>query len=181
MGEINESEIALAQEGTADIWPLPKVGATVQGLDLSTGLKAIPFLVGVGPTPAADLTELTFKIPMRDDLGKIVDHHQIRTDVPSILVKAWEASVPDEMLTITAQLDQVIDRQNEALETAERLDMQKTRVGDYLAHVLEMTNRFMGDERRAVIAIPKSQISVGDMIASAVAWWDRARHQEIDE
>lgn len=168
MGEINLSE-------------LPTLKVEAHGLPLPVGLRNVPFLIGTGPTTTAEITELTFALPIITDAG--ADFQRVQVDVPTILVQAWINKQPHDGPSIAEQLEmsnKINDSMSEALERAERQDQQKTRIGDYLAHVLEMTNRFMGDERRAIVAIPKSQISIGDMIASAVAWWDKGRHDDAE-
>lgn len=169
MGEINESEHLLAQEGTADVWPLPKVGATVQGLALPIGLKAVPFLDATGPTPAADLVEVVFKIPMRDASGKVTSHRPIMVDLPKILVDAWAA---EKRTSIELQC---FEHMNEALERAEERDLRTRRCGDHLAGIIDLAYACMDDQARAVAAVPTGRIGIGELMTSATAWWDQER------
>lgn len=174
MGEVNLSEIALAQEGTDDARPLPKVGVTIQGFPLPIGLKAVPFLVAAATQAGTDLVEMTFDIPKVDSAGRAVGHHRMMITVPSILADAWAAFEPQPLADSIATF-------RRELQEADRHMEQVVKVGDHLAATLEMTNRFIGDDRRAIETIPKSGISLGHMIASAIAWWDKERHQEIGE
>lgn len=172
MGEVNLSEIALAQEGTDDARPLPRVGVNIQGFPLPIGLKAVPFLIAA--EPHGDLVDMTFEIPNGASPGHVDRHERFKVTIPSRLADAWSAFEPQPLADSIATF-------RRELQEADRHMEQVVKVGDHLAATLEMTNRFIGDDRRAIETIPKSGISLGHMIASAIAWWDKERHQEIGE